>query len=104
MLRNHESGTRKQAVYSGNARPGGGSRAGCSCSRPRSHHLMRSHLLYAGLGLLGLALAAPAAAPPSGTGDRGDDVAALARKIDQYIEAGLKAKNAVAAPLAGDHE
>jgi hypothetical protein len=70
---------------------------------------MRSVLLLGGLGLLGLALAAPAtpaAAPPAGATARAArlDVAALARKIDRYIAAGLKARDTVAAPLADDHE
>ena len=64
---------------------------------------MRSQRLSVGLGLVCLALASPvrAAAPP---GAEADDSVALSRKIDEHIAAGLKIKNAVAAPVAGDHE
>ncbi len=72
---------------------------------------MRSQLLSGGLGLVCLALAcrAAAAAGPPATGARPragglDAVAALARKIDRHVDAGLEARKAVAAPLADDHE
>lgn len=61
-----------------------------------------------GHGLLGLALlvgGAFASGPPvKGTGDRLDDVAALARRIDRHIQAGLDNRKATAAPRADDHE
>jgi hypothetical protein len=71
---------------------------------------MRSALLCGGLGLLGLVLASGSAAvgPPgpaaSRAGDRLDDIAALARKIDRHVVAGLKKRDVVSAPLANDHE
>jgi hypothetical protein len=68
---------------------------------------MRSQLLFTGLGLLCMALAseqAPAAGPPVANRPRPVDVEALARQIDRHVDAGLKARNAVAAPLASDHE
>lgn len=63
---------------------------------------MRSHLLTRGLGVMALALlaqAAPAAAPPAG-----DPVTVLARAIDAHVDAQIKDRDAVAAPLADDHE
>jgi hypothetical protein len=68
---------------------------------------MRSHLHRGGLGLLCLALVsgpAPGVAPPTANRPRPIDVEALARTIDRHIDSGLKARNAAAAPLAGDHE
>jgi hypothetical protein len=45
------------------------------------------------------------ACPVQAAGPSVDDpVSALAKKIDRHISAGLSAKKAVAAPLAGDHE
>src|SRR5262245_9252856 len=89
----------------------GSSRARCFFLTTKEPPHMRSHLLHGGLGLLCLALASwevPAAAPPGAPGNgrlaRLDDIAVLARKIDQHVAAGLKEKKAVAAPLASDHE
>jgi hypothetical protein len=71
-------------------------------------HFVRKRL--GALSLIVLSLAAQGAGPPkegrpaTRTGGRLDDVAVLARKIDGHIEAGLKARDVVAAPLAGDEE
>jgi hypothetical protein len=67
---------------------------------------MSSHLMR-GLGLLGLALAAGAVqgAGPQVEGKQPREqpaVAALARKIDDRIDAGLKERKVVAAPIASD--
>jgi hypothetical protein len=57
------------------------------------------------LGLVGLLLMSPVmrAGPPPGTPPP-DDVAALAARIDQLIEAGYAANDVKPAPLAGDAE
>jgi hypothetical protein len=74
---------------------------------------MKIHLVRKGLGALCLALVSAAtqgAGPPSEAkparraGEALDDVAVLARRIDQRIAEGLKARNVVAAPLASDEE
>jgi hypothetical protein len=74
---------------------------------------MKIHFVWKGLGVLCLALLATAiqgAGPPSEgkpvgrTGDRLDNVAVLAARIDQRIADGLKARNVVAAPVASDEE
>ncbi|MFO0846671.1 MAG: DUF1549 and DUF1553 domain-containing protein [Gemmataceae bacterium] len=69
---------------------------------------MGSHLVRRGPGMLCLALltsAAPAVAPPAERPAGGrDDSLVLARKIDRHVNAGLEARKAVAAPLAGDGE
>jgi hypothetical protein len=74
---------------------------------------MNSDFVRKALLLSFLALPLPfmqGAAPPSGgkparrAGDRLDDIAALARKIDQRILAGLKDRDVAAAPVAGDEE
>lgn len=74
---------------------------------------MRIHLVGRGLAVLGpalLALAALAAGPPSTpppagrSGDRLDDIAVLARKIDRHVTASLDANKVIPAPLATDSE
>jgi hypothetical protein len=74
---------------------------------------MKIHFVRKGLGVFCLALlnvavqgAGPPAQPRPGgrAGDRLDDVATLAIKIDQRIAAGQKAREVVAAPLAPDGE
>src|SRR5262245_24968369 len=69
---------------------------------------MRTHL-GRGLALLCLVLLftqMQAAGPPASgrRGDRVDDVAEMARRIDRHIVAGLKTRKVVAAPLASDSE
>jgi hypothetical protein len=73
---------------------------------------MRTHLVLGGLVTLGLALLAqlaPAVAPPAArspgrAGDRMDDVAALAKRIDRHVNKELEGRKVVAAPRATDSE